>query len=837
MHTLRSDHIPRPETPPASNIISLAKMYLVLAIAAMAMLHIFGERITGIDRLYPVLSGSFYPGQSGDQSGFVVEAPAFDGILYLYDHGHFIESAPGLPIEPPFHYSISFARGISPVNRAIRVLRPDIAFRLYFAQSGAGRYYFAFNENISSECGFFKETPGRTERIGSGRVYAQFDRNSSLDVELSCDGAKVSVSINGDSRETADVGDLENFYFRLEPRDYSNNLLVDRIVTGTESEDGGSFVSARGRFHNTPFFCDIPAEMRSAVSDKTIAIACLFLMLICALLFDSAAVFIPVSVISRTSGHISLEDILFLLIPLQAFLLYVLRNTFAFPVSSLTFAIAVIGTSKFILVLVFSPAGSGSSKTNRFRLSLLPPAAVLFYLFFFSSTAIPSDLLPSFIQPETGSWVIVTAPLLVAACGSLLAPGFQPAAFLITTMQLFSFYLFSRLAPGIDKHLFGALMLIPWLLATIIHTLRKRRKHFFISLPLLLSITLLLAWFTELGVRGNGFLNNRLDFEMKVREFLWDLENHTDLFNRVREKDLIEFEGVAHPREKPAGRFRIICLGSSSTEGQGPVDKTVESYPRFLEDLLEKDTNRDVEVVNGGIGGASLYALKIYLEEVLIRLDPDLVVLYFGRNGDKPGMRTYYERLKKEAEEAPFINTREQMWAATRLKWNPPWLLNLFLEAARLRLFMGGIVVADFLRHEEPYSEVTSGERLSLEKSAAEIVEICMAGGAEILLVPEIDLAAISNKGSRHSCYSVFADLAEKHRGEGVFFDNIIEAFTPGKASRIIVDTVHMNSEGYLFLAAEIEKILFERAFLPRANGSKAEAAEPAPDATTPVSR
>ena len=91
------------------------------------------------------------------------------------------------------------------------------------------------------------------------------------------------------------------------------------------------------------------------------------------------------------------------------------------------------------------------------------------------------------------------------------------------------------------------------------------------------------------------------------------------------------FRGRSGPVPKPAGEFRIACLGGSTTYGS-TVEAAEEAYPAQLQAELRRRTPRNVRVVNAGASGwASLESL-INLETRVLDLDPDLVIVYDNIN-------------------------------------------------------------------------------------------------------------------------------------------------------------------------------------------------------------
>ncbi len=84
-------------------------------------------------------------------------------------------------------------------------------------------------------------------------------------------------------------------------------------------------------------------------------------------------------------------------------------------------------------------------------------------------------------------------------------------------------------------------------------------------------------------------------------------------------------------RPKPAGPYRIVALGASSTFGFFVED--AETFPRQLERLLrEAHPYRAIEVLNLGIPHATSDNLLALARAELPSLQPDLIVIYSGVN-------------------------------------------------------------------------------------------------------------------------------------------------------------------------------------------------------------
>ena len=79
-------------------------------------------------------------------------------------------------------------------------------------------------------------------------------------------------------------------------------------------------------------------------------------------------------------------------------------------------------------------------------------------------------------------------------------------------------------------------------------------------------------------------------------------------------------------------KTRILCLGASTTANNISDGKKDYTYPKLLEEYLNKKLGKKVEVFNCGIGGWTSVDIFINFVLNLIQLKPDYVILYHGYN-------------------------------------------------------------------------------------------------------------------------------------------------------------------------------------------------------------
>lgn len=86
------------------------------------------------------------------------------------------------------------------------------------------------------------------------------------------------------------------------------------------------------------------------------------------------------------------------------------------------------------------------------------------------------------------------------------------------------------------------------------------------------------------------------------------------------------------PLEKPAGVFRIVALGGSSTYDVSIPDNK-QIFTAQLEKLLKEEYGyQDVQVINAGVPGYNSWEILGNLEYRVLDLDPDLVIIYENTN-------------------------------------------------------------------------------------------------------------------------------------------------------------------------------------------------------------
>jgi len=101
----------------------------------------------------------------------------------------------------------------------------------------------------------------------------------------------------------------------------------------------------------------------------------------------------------------------------------------------------------------------------------------------------------------------------------------------------------------------------------------------------------------------------------------------SDLTDRPRTVTVNSLGFRDPPRQaaKPAGVFRIVCLGTSHMYGAQVDDG--ETLPRYLEKVLQRDFRGDFEVWNAGVSAYTIRQLAAAGRGIIEKYSPDLVLL------------------------------------------------------------------------------------------------------------------------------------------------------------------------------------------------------------------
>ena len=139
-------------------------------------------------------------------------------------------------------------------------------------------------------------------------------------------------------------------------------------------------------------------------------------------------------------------------------------------------------------------------------------------------------------------------------------------------------------------------------------------------------------WYT---VRWICIDTNLLDFEWPdIQRYVPDQHLNTININSHG------FRSDEFTREKLDNDYRIFVVGGSSTFGYG-ASSNEKTIPGQLDKIFK---NKNVEIINAGIGGATSFEEKYLIENDILQLDPDMIIIFDGGNDvryEQVGLKNY----------------------------------------------------------------------------------------------------------------------------------------------------------------------------------------------------
>lgn len=519
-----------------------------------------------------------------------------------------------------------------------------------------------------------------------------------------------------------------------------------------------------------------------------------------------------------------------LTLPLQILVLCGVRSAFGLALLSLYGVALALIVHEWIDLQWFEPRTEGRNGASSRQPRRTVPAvfAVLGFLCLVAHAA-------SYRTHFAPDFPVILAILPVVALPLLLIWRYRMdrrAPLLPTVVLLLQCGLYAPLhiaQPAITPITFYALVAIPWVVALCLPgdtpaAPRRSADRWFRVLAAVLVLVLV-----EVAMRGDHHLDyvsspdclasSYADPRMlEVAEMASVIESRPEYGSPT-----VEIAGSTFDAVKPPGQRRIVCLGSSSTFGAG-AESHDGSYPNQLVSFLGSGTNADVAVINGGIGGARLSFLEFYLQHALLPLDPDLVILYFGMNGDSPDAARGLNRLSTWMESTAEKPAPAEMWAATQLRWPQPRLVRWMSRASSIRVVGWALGALNGLRYSGRL-DVVSGPGSESYSAAIErakrgtgsawgIVEKCRTRGTPLLLVPELSRSendsecAGDPEACRHPYYAVFQHLAGESESDEVYYGDLLSLLPASFRSERMIDEVHMDREGYGVLAWAMAELL-----------------------------
>jgi len=252
--------------------------------------------------------------------------------------------------------------------------------------------------------------------------------------------------------------------------------------------------------------------------------------------------------------------------------------------------------------------------------------------------------------------------------------------------------------------------------------------------------------------------------------------------------------------EKPAGTFRVICLGDSVTFGyrvpavwpDSPTEYDHESlpFPMLLEKHLRSvNPGRKIEVFPMAVPGYTSHQGLAWLQRDINQLQPDMVIASFGWN------------------DASFSNVADR--EAIRMDFYPVavrWLIDHSQAFAH---------ATQWLRSRNPTSQgqthpVPRVSQLEYLNNFSRIVDLVRSRGAVIVVVAAPYRDAATNPPEAELMKQYRATLRANMKEQKVPYLEVLElteAASPANGG-FFDELIHPNNMGHRLLASELLKLM-----------------------------
>jgi lysophospholipase L1-like esterase len=287
--------------------------------------------------------------------------------------------------------------------------------------------------------------------------------------------------------------------------------------------------------------------------------------------------------------------------------------------------------------------------------------------------------------------------------------------------------------------------------------------------------------------------NSKIDKNQKL-----PYELHPNKFYSFKEPLKINSLGHFGPEAtKEKTKIRVLCIGASTTANNISDGTTDYTYPS----ILQKQLGDEYEVLNGGIGGWITPDILINFQLNLLKLNPDIVLLYHGYNDLQyhlmHNVQSDYSHGRKNLGEVLGLIKRANVLPKIRF-WHS-------YEFIKDKLFGTGNVRNDVLNliNKLPINYLNTYESLKIEKDILENIFI-LCKHHDIKLIP-----------SSFVYYNYKKDMASNKLQKGVELQNknmkqLSDTYnTPfvdqykliPKKKKYFVDTIHFSPDGMKLLA------------------------------------
>lgn len=299
------------------------------------------------------------------------------------------------------------------------------------------------------------------------------------------------------------------------------------------------------------------------------------------------------------------------------------------------------------------------------------------------------------------------------------------------------------------------------------------------------------------------------------------------------------FRGPETTWEKPEGRFRIVCVGGSSTYGHTPSSDAATWPGRLEARLREARPGLDVEVINCGNSGWNTFESLSNLAFRGVDLRPDLVLVYHSINDMRAAL--YQNPVHPEAQPQPDNTHWRNTWMRDRAtgletvleKSLAYQVLRRYLtDFAEGRSNLYRYVIVDYdPKAGESYAAATPSPQgfANFQRNLVSMVAVARAHGARIAFATQANdwsdfggMSELSRSAQRDGMAHMTEILRTVAQDQGVLLVDAQAALEQESARRrteggeeVFTHEVHLTDAGADLLAATWAQALLAAKLIP----------------------
>mgnify|MGYP003119908364 CR=1 FL=1 len=331
----------------------------------------------------------------------------------------------------------------------------------------------------------------------------------------------------------------------------------------------------------------------------------------------------------------------------------------------------------------------------------------------------------------------------------------------------------------------------------------KYKKNYFVSLKFLWKDSYVTTHpFLSFSYKKNGVINKnqKLPYPLHPNKF-------------YSYKNPLRINNIGHfgdDFEEKKDKIRIMCLGASTTANNISDGKKDYSYPKILEEYLNKNSDKKFEVFNCGIGGWTSVDIFINFILNLIKLSPDYIILYHGYNDLHLYLMDDFQNDYQHGRK----NLGEVLHKIKRAYFLPKIKFLHFYEFCKDKLFGTGNIRNDVLKMITK-KKIDYTKKYSDLKNQINIFEhllvLCNNSNIKVILSSfcyyNYDNSFIHNKIEKGVKIEnkLMKDLSEKFKCN---FVNQYELIP--KSEKYFVDSMHFTPDGMKKLSENFKKTIME---------------------------